>query len=90
MSSIKEFAIELRNDLPSLDLHGLFTNEIDDKIDQFLFECFNKNEPGVRIVVGVGAGKIHEASIEFLSKHPLVEKVLDKGGTLVVLLAGKK
>lgn len=88
-SEIKKFAAELRTDAPKLDLHGRDSHEIQNQIDQFLYENFNKKESSVEIIYGIGKGVLKKITHDFLKNHPLVEKVLDKGGHCVVLLCGQ-
>ena len=88
-SEYRRLAGELRTDAPKLDLHGRFDHEIETKIDQFLYEHFNNNELSVEIVYGIGKGVLSKATREFLKDHPLVEKVIDKGGSCVVILSEK-
>ncbi len=86
-SEIKKFAAELRTNAPKLDLHGRFSHEIESQIDQFLYENYNKKELSVEIVYGIGRGVLSQATRKFLENHPLVEKVVDRGGFCVVILS---
>lgn len=79
-------ASELRKDLPKLDLHGLRRDEIQNRIDQFLYEQFNKDEFSAEIIFGIGKGILREEGLNFLQNHPLVGKVIDKGVRCIVLL----
>ena len=85
-SEIRKFAAELRRDAPKLDLHGRFSHEIEQQIDQFLYQHHLSGELSVEIVYGIGKGVLSKAARDFLSTHPLVEKVVDKGGSCVVIL----
>lgn len=85
-SEIKKFAAEIRRDAPKLDLHGRFSSEIEAQIDQFLYRHHQGKEMSVEIIYGIGKGVLSKATREFLSEHPLVEKVIDKGGSCVVIL----
>lgn len=85
-SEFKKFAAELRTDAPRLDLHGRDPHEIEIKIDQFLYENYNKGEQSVEIIYGIGKGVLSKTAREILNKHPLVEKIMDKGGFCVVIL----
>ncbi|MEK7625250.1 MAG: Smr/MutS family protein [Patescibacteria group bacterium] len=75
--------------MPELNLHGFFVDEIDNRIDQFLFENFNNGNLNVKVIYGIGTGRLHDAALKFLAAHPLVEKVLDEGGHCAVLLCHK-
>lgn len=81
-----ELAAELRRGAPQLDLHGLYPEEAQSRVDQFLYENFNKKETSVEIIFGIGKGVMRRTVLDFLKTHPLVEKVMDKGGSCVVLL----
>jgi dsDNA-specific endonuclease/ATPase MutS2 len=83
----KEFAASLRHDLPELDLHGKKgEDQIESAIDQFLYQQFNKQEQSLEVIYGIGTGRMKETAVNYLSTHPLVEKVIDKGGSCIVLL----
>jgi dsDNA-specific endonuclease/ATPase MutS2 len=84
--SVRITAAELRQDVPQLDLHGRYTSNIEVKIDQFLYQNYNKKEPSVNIIYGIGTGVLENATKNFLKLHPLVYKVLDKVGSCVVIL----
>jgi dsDNA-specific endonuclease/ATPase MutS2 len=86
-SEFRKFAAELRVDAPQLDLHGRDPHEIETKIDQFLYQNYNNGESSVQIIYGIGKGVLSKIAREILSRHPLVEKVVDKGGFCVVLLS---
>lgn len=88
-SDIREFASELRKN-PQLDLHGRFPDNSFSVVDQFLYQNLNEQQPSVEVIYGIGKGKLKEAVLEFLEDHPLVEKVLDKGGACIVLLNTNK
>lgn len=88
-SDLKKFAAELRKDAPKLDLHGRDPYETESKIDQFLYDQFTRDESSAEIIYGIGKGILGEKTRKFLQSHPLVEKVVDKGGYCVVLLGGK-
>jgi dsDNA-specific endonuclease/ATPase MutS2 len=83
---IRGLAAQLATDLPQLDLHKHRPDEIDSEIDQFLYHHAMQKNSAVEIIFGIGKGVLRNASLEFLHNHPLVEKVLDKGGSCVVLL----
>ena len=87
-SEFKKFAAELRTDAPKLDLHGRDPHEIEIQIDQFLYQNHSRGESSVEIIYGIGRGVLSKTTRDFLSGHPLVEKVIDKGGFCIVLLNG--
>ncbi len=88
-SDIKSFAAALSTDAPKLDLHGRDPHEIQNQIDQFLYAHFLKKDSYVEIIYGIGKGVLGKITLEFLATHPLVEKVIDKGASCIVLLSGQ-
>lgn len=82
----RETAAELRQDAPFLDLHGRNPDEIHTEVDQFLYRQIQAKEPNAKIIYGIGKGVLAKETKKFLSTHPLVEKVIDKGGYCIVLL----
>jgi dsDNA-specific endonuclease/ATPase MutS2 len=85
-SEIKRLAAEIRRDAPKLDLHGRDPHEIESQIDQFLYQNHLNKELSVEIIYGIGRGVLSQTARDFLKNHPLVEKVVDKGGSCVVIL----
>jgi len=83
----KIFAAQLRDDLPTLDLHGLYPNEAVDKIDPFLFNNFSADdEQVVKIIYGGGTGKLGEMVIEFLQNHKMVKYIEKEFGCCLVVV----
>lgn len=56
---------------PTLDLHGAKTDEVFDRMDQFLRREESKGSACVRILHGRGTGKVEEKAREYcrLSQH---------------------
>ncbi len=81
------FAAELRDDLPTLDLHGYYTVEALDQLEFFLFREYQAKEVVVCIIYGGGTGRLGEAVRGRLQAHPLVDKIQDNGGSCVVVLS---
>ncbi len=73
------FSAQLRQDLPELDLHGLYPNEAIDKIEPFLFVHAANNESTLKIIYGAGTGRLRAAVIDYLQRHPLVVTLHDQG-----------
>lgn len=90
----KLFSAELRDDLPSLDLHGLFPQEALEKLELFLFEnqrdhfsCKSKDFlKAIRIIYGGGTGVLKTKVLEYLKNHLLVDTIKDEGGSCIVLV----
>ncbi|MGE3262656.1 MAG: Smr/MutS family protein [Bacteriovoracia bacterium] len=51
--------------LPTLDLHGATTDQVFDRIDQFLRREESKGTSCVRILHGKGSGKVQEKAREY-------------------------
>jgi dsDNA-specific endonuclease/ATPase MutS2 len=57
--------------LPSLDLHGAKTDEVFDRLDKFLRKEEGKGTRCVRIIHGIGTGKVKDKALEYckLTRH---------------------
>ena len=82
----KTFAAEIRKEMPELDLHGLFPEEINNRVDLFLYENYKNKEASVKIIYGIGKGVLRKEVLSFLQNHPLVDKIINKEGSCLVLL----
>jgi len=69
--------------MPELDLHGLYPHEALEKLELFLFK--NREEQRCRIIYGMGTGKLREEVLECLKKHPMVDEIIEDGGSCVVV-----
>jgi len=81
-----KMSLQLGAKIPELDLHGKNTNEIEEKIDQFLYQNFLNKESAVRIITGGGTGILKEKVKSYLAKNSLVQEVVDEFGTLSAVL----
>lgn len=77
-------AAELRTDLPTLDLHGLYPDEALDKIDNFLYTAAGQ-DGAVRIIYGGGTGVLAKAVLSYLQGHKLIATIRDLGGSCICL-----
>jgi dsDNA-specific endonuclease/ATPase MutS2 len=50
---------------PSLDLHGAKTDEVFDRLDRFLRREEGRGSECVRIIHGIGTGKVKEKALEY-------------------------
>ncbi|MEI7741573.1 MAG: Smr/MutS family protein [bacterium] len=84
-------AAEIGN-VPELDLHGAFAQQVKYQIDSFLQSAWMKNERAVRIVHGKGEGTLLRATLAVLRDHELVldYRVHETGGSTAVALTSKK
>jgi len=80
-----------------LDVRGLRVEEALEKVDKFLDQAVLAGLTEVRIVHGIGTGKLKQALGEFLAQHPHVESARaaepDHGGagaTVVTLRSGAR
>ena len=78
------FAASLRQDLPTLDLHGLYPSEALERLELFLYTTSEK-DTAAKIIYGIGTGKLGEQVLAYLSKHPLVEHVIEQSGNCIIL-----
>ncbi|MBU1895469.1 hypothetical protein KJ641_01205 [Patescibacteria group bacterium] len=88
----KRMAAEIRSsndELSTLDLHGLHLHpdEVTSRIDVFLCDSFkqNPNDP-VEIVCGIGIGAMKKIVKDFLEIHPMVDDLIWKEGSCIVML----
>lgn len=80
------FAAELSKNLSSIDLHGFRVDEVETRLDVFLYHETQKNTDAVRVVYGVGNDILRPAVLCFLENHPLVEAAKACEGYCIVLL----
>jgi len=82
----KIFAAQLNQNLPALDLHGLYPQEALEKLELFLYQNHQAKISTLRVVYGGGTGKLKSAVLSVLHKHPMVDKIQDEGGSVIILL----
>ena len=82
----KLFAAQLDDGLPILDLHLFFPAEAEYELEKFLYAQSQNKVSAVRIVYGIGTGKLKEKILSILQKHPMLESVFDEGGSCIVFL----
>lgn len=84
-----KLSLEIGMEIPELDLHGKNINEVEEKVDQFLYQNLLDKEKAVRIITGGGTGKLKEKIKSYLLKNNLVDEVVDEFGALVAVLIKK-
>ena len=82
----KIFAAEIGADIPVLDLHGFYPSEALDMIDPFVYGIYKNKEQVGRIIYGGGTGVLRREVLQYLQKHPLVEDVVEEGGSCIFLI----
>lgn len=82
----KIFAGQISNDLPTLDLHGMYPAEALSKLELFIYDQFLQKNELIKIIYGGGAGVLREKVLAYLQAHPLVDTLSEQGGSSVVLL----
>lgn len=83
---LRLFAAQLRHDLPTLDLHGLYPDVALEQLELFLYNEYEKKETAARVVYGIGTGKLRAAVLDALRKNDLVESVTENDGSCTILL----
>jgi DNA mismatch repair protein MutS2 len=72
-----------------INVIGCTVEEATRRVDKFLDEAALSSLPSIRIIHGHGTGALRRGLAEFLSTHPLVDKVRheaeDRGGTAVTI-----
>ncbi|MBI5530472.1 MAG: Smr/MutS family protein [Candidatus Doudnabacteria bacterium] len=80
--------LSLSDKLPAVDLHGLAIYEAESILESFLNEQFMSGEEAVKIISGIGTGKLAAAVEKILAeykRHGLVEDYLRiKGGGVFI------
>jgi len=82
------FAAELGLKIPQLDLHEKYPEEIEDEVKGFVLEKYNLDEEMVRIIYGVGTGKMKETVLAILKKEDMksiIDTVEEKSGSCVIV-----
>ncbi|MFA7654266.1 MAG: Smr/MutS family protein [Candidatus Magasanikbacteria bacterium] len=82
----KIFAAGLNPNLSCLDLHGLYPMEALERLELFLYKNCQAKIDVMRVVYGGGTGKLKLEILSVLRKHPLVDKIHDEGGSVIILL----
>lgn len=81
------FAADIDPSMPAIDLHH--THTIVDALDELERELFyfsNSDMPYVRVIHGIGEGKLAKAVHKALDKNPMVVQWKQEGGSTIVLL----
>jgi DNA mismatch repair protein MutS2 len=72
-----------------INVIGCTVEEATERVDKFLDEAALAGKPSVRIIHGYGTGALRRGLAEFLSSHPLVERIHaeaeDRGGNAVTV-----
>ena len=82
------FAAELGLKIPQLDLHEKFPEEAEDEVRGFVLENYNFDKEMIRIIYGVGTGKMKEVVLGVLEKEDIksiIDTVEEKSGSCVVV-----
>lgn len=78
---------DVKDKLPTLDLHGFKVDDVDDAIDKFIMRHNQQGSPRIRIMPGKGSGKVKEQVIKYLKLANYPWKYEPKNeGVLVVFL----
>jgi DNA mismatch repair protein MutS2 len=72
-----------------INVIGCTVEEASERVDKFLDEAALAGKPSVRIIHGYGTGALRRGLAEFLSTHPLVERIHaeaeDRGGNAITV-----
>jgi DNA mismatch repair protein MutS2 len=73
-----------------INVIGSTVEEATERVDKFLDQAALANKPRVRIIHGHGTGALRKGLAQFLSSHPLVQRVSfeaeDRGGKAITLV----
>ena len=84
----KIFAAELGAEMPELDLHEKYPHEIENEVKSFVLENDNLGKEMVRIIYGVGTGKMKETVLDILEKEDMkiiIATLEVKSGSCVIV-----
>jgi DNA mismatch repair protein MutS2 len=87
--------IQLRNETvsPEINIIGMTTDEVDITLENFLESAYSGGLKEIRIIHGIGEGKLRKAVQRYLSKHKIVESYRDgkygEGGRGVTVVSIK-
>lgn len=72
-----------------INVIGCTVEQATERVDKFLDQAALSAKPSVRIIHGHGTGALRRGLAEFLSAHPLVERIHaeaeDRGGTAITV-----
>jgi len=72
-----------------INVIGCTVEQASERVDKFLDDAALAGKPSVRIIHGHGTGALRRGLAEFLSAHPLVERIHheaeDRGGTAITI-----
>lgn len=89
-------AAETSRQIPSLDLHARRAHEVENLLEQFLYQQWKAGSRYVRIIHGKGNGKLAEVTRKCLADYPLVETFKNSlvqgqdGAVIFAVIAEKK
>jgi DNA mismatch repair protein MutS2 len=73
-----------------INVIGSTVEQATERVDKFLDQAALANKPSVRIIHGHGTGALRRGLAEFLSSHPLVDRIHaeseDRGGTAITVV----
>jgi len=73
-----------------INVIGCTVEEATERVDKFVDEAALAGKPAVRIIHGHGTGALRRGLAEFLSSHPLVDRIHaeaeDRGGTAITVV----
>jgi dsDNA-specific endonuclease/ATPase MutS2 len=50
-----------------------------------LYDQLQAKEDACRVVYGFGTGVLQKKTLEYLHKHPLVDTIVEQGGSCIIL-----
>lgn len=80
MSNPALFAAELGAEVPTLDLHGTYPDEVEHSIDVFITGCYADEVRVFKIIYGKGTGRLRDTVHAILKKHAMVDCIEEKPG----------
>jgi DNA-nicking Smr family endonuclease len=80
----KIFAAELRTDMPSIDVHGHYPDNLSARLDQFIYT--HRNESSLQVIHGHGKGVLKQKVLDICRNHPLIDAVVEKNGYVLLII----
>ena len=82
----KIFAAQIGAEIPELDLHGYFPVEALEKLEAFIYSSCKIKATIIRVIYGLGTGRLRQEIVNYLEVHPLIDKIVEESGSALVLL----
>lgn len=80
----RKFAAELRTNMPSIDFHGHYPDDLDARLDQFIYA--HRDDQSIQVIHGHGTGVLKKKVMDICKNHPLIDAVIEKNGYVILII----